>query len=144
MMQVAGTFTADGSGNITAGGEDFVFVDPHEAGFGSIASFSLTGSYSVGPDNRGSMILTAVGSSFTDSQSFWFSLSDFSSTVAGRGRVNLFYPGEYLWSAAIGTGILVRQDPTAFSTAAIQGSYAFGLGENRARPRAASPPAAAR
>jgi hypothetical protein len=118
-MQVAGSFTADGNGNITAATEDVSRV------LDVFAGLSFTGTYSVGADNRGSAnlstpLFTFPGAGFAVT-SFSFALGDFAAGVAGRGDITHYYADE------VSTGVLAKQDQTAFSPAAITGGYAFGF-----------------
>lgn len=110
-----GSFTADGNGNITAGTEDF--SDP--LGIGTNRAF--TGTYWACSDNRGSMTIGSGGFSRT----FPFALGFFASGVAGRGRFI-----ELDGTDSRGSGFLAKQDPAAFSTAAVTGGYAFGFAGN--------------
>ncbi len=112
---------ADGNGNITAGIADFNF----SSAIFVATNLTFAGIYSVGSDNRGSMTLTlanagAALSGFT--QTLSFALDSFASGVAGRGRLV-----EIDGTDIRGTGVLAKQDPAAFSTAAITGGYAFGF-----------------
>jgi hypothetical protein len=106
---IAGSFTADGNGNITAGIADFNYSSSESVS----TNKAFTGTYSVGSDNRGSM---SIGFG-----TYSFVLDSFASGVAGRGRL----VGSDSFTRA--SGVLAKQDPTAFSTAAITGGYAFGL-----------------
>src|SRR5260370_27015887 len=119
-MSVAGSFTADGSGNFIAGNTDVGLVG------GTRINQGLTQStYSVGSDNSGTMRLNSAVNFPTDSFSFIFSfaLDSFSSLgVAAEGRLI-----ESDSTDQTGTGFFVKQDPAAFSAAAINGGFAFGL-----------------
>lgn len=120
-VAMAGSFTADGQGNISQGVADYNF----SSAIFVATNLAFTGTYSVGSDNRGSMTITvssprAFSSGF--SQTFSFSLGSFNGAIATRGRM-IELDNEQIWA----TGILAKQDPTAFSTAAITGGYAFGL-----------------
>src|SRR5467141_2148641 len=120
-MSVVGSFTADGNGNLTAGNADVAIVA------GTWTNQGLTHStYSVGSDNLGSMSLNTAVNFPTDNFSFSFSfaLESFSASgsVADGGHLT-----EFDSTDQTGTGFFVRQDPTAFSTAALNGGYAFDL-----------------
>lgn len=113
---LAGSFTADGKGNITAGTEDFASAATGTSG----AGVALTqGSYAVGTGGRGILSFTdADGNTF----SFDLALSPLSSTVAAKGAM--------IETDATGnnfTGFLALQDTAAFSTAAMSGTYVFAL-----------------
>jgi hypothetical protein len=120
-VAMAGSFTADGQGNISQGVADYNF----SSAIFVATNLTFTGTYSVGSDDRGSMAITvssphAFLSGF--SQTFSFSLGSFNGSIATRGRM-IELDNEQIWT----TGLLAKQDPTAFSTAAITGGYAFGL-----------------
>ena len=120
-LMMAGSFVADGNGNITSGVADYnfssaIFVAPN---------LMFSGRYSVGADNRGSMTINLSSSKVFASgfgQTFSFVLGSFGGSVANRGRV-IELDNEEIWA----TGILAKQDTAAFSTAAINGDYAFGF-----------------
>jgi hypothetical protein len=120
-VEMAGSFVADGNGNITSGLSDINFSsDIYVA-----TNLSFSGTYSVGGDNRASMNIFEIGtnslrSGFT--QAFAFALNSFASGVANRGQI-IELDGEEIWA----TGVLAKQDPAAFSTASVSGDYAFGL-----------------
>ena len=120
-MSVVGSFTADGNGNLIAGNADVAIV-----GGTTRTNQGLTqSSYSVGSDNSGTMSLNTAVNYPTGSFRFTFSfvLDSFSSLgVAARGRLI-----ESDRTDQTGTGFFAKQDPAAFSSAAINGGYAFGL-----------------
>ena len=123
-MSVVGSFTADGNGNITAGNADVAIAG------GTRTNQGLTQStYSVGTDNSGTMRLNTAVNYPTSSFSFTFSfaLDSFSSLGVAAG-------GHLIESDSRGqtvTGFFSKQDPAAFSSAAINGGYAFGLSAAR-------------
>jgi hypothetical protein len=103
----AGTFTADGQGNLTVGLEDV------NRALGAM-TLPLTGKYNITGDNRGTMqITTSQGMS-----SYTFALN-------GVGTSARFI--EFDNSGVQGSGTILRQDPTAFNTAALTGGFALGL-----------------
>ncbi len=126
---MVGSITADGNGNITAGVADFSSIIAFCCGTDVTLNVPLTGTYSVGSDNRGTMTLTHSCPSFCyPSQTFSFALGSFAAGVAGRGQLTeLTEIDGFFVGGALASGALARQDPTAFSTAAIAGGYAFGL-----------------
>ena len=69
-------------------------------------------------DNRASITINT-----NPTQTFTLSLGSLASGIASRGRL-IELDNTQVW----GTGVLARQDPTAFSTAAIGGDWAFGFG----------------
>jgi hypothetical protein len=113
-LAVVGSFTADGSGNITAGEADTNGVLGAQNG-NLITSAS---SYSVGPDNRGCATLATPFGTFITR----FALGAISAGVATQGRIIEFdTPGA---SAYIAAGQLLQQSPAAFITP-LTGAYAL-------------------
>jgi hypothetical protein len=113
---LAGSFTADGNGNITGGTEDLVnATNAMSAKDVAISS----GTYAVGTDYRGTLSYTdANNNTFT----FDFSLKPVSSAIVTSGAM--------IETDATGndfTGYMALQDPNAFSTSKMSGSYVFGL-----------------
>jgi hypothetical protein len=121
VQNFAGSFVADGNGKITNGKWDW--ISNSDAGVGYNVPF--VGTYSVGSDGRGAMFLK--GPSYMRGLTFSFALGSFAAGVATRGRIAEVEPGNPDWAALVGGGVLARQDPTAFSTAAIAGGYAFAF-----------------
>ena len=122
-VAVAGSFTADGLGDITNGLEDI------NGPLVAQTSVAFTGTYIVGLDNRGTATFTkTVGGSVT---TYAFALGSFNAGVASKGRLIEFDdktgpPGP----GTRGSGIMRLQDPAALSPpniANIKGSYGFGL-----------------
>src|SRR6266436_4852414 len=114
---IAGSFTADGSGNITGGLEDISRVS------GVSTSVSFTGTYTVGAgaNNLGSMTLTSTNPAVTST--FGFALGGFDMGVAAKGR----FLGTLDRAGADGVGQLEKQDPAGFSAAAVSGPYVLGF-----------------
>jgi hypothetical protein len=114
---IAGSFTADGSGNITGGLEDISRVS------GVSTSVSFTGTYTVGAgaNNLGSMTLTSTTPAVTST--FGFALGGFDMGVATKGR----FLGTFDRVGADGVGQLEKQDPAGFSAAAVSGPYVLGF-----------------
>jgi hypothetical protein len=117
-LDFAGSFIADGKGNISGGVGDLTSIDSGSVGLG----VTFTGNYTVSPDNRASITITSSASWMTG-MTFTISLASFDQGVADRGRVTEV-DSIGIWT----TGLLARQDPTAFSTNAVSGGYAFGFG----------------
>jgi hypothetical protein len=126
-LAVVGSFTADGSGNITAGEADTNGVLGAQNG-NLITSAS---SYSVGPDNRGCATLaTPFGTFYTR-----FALGAVSANVATQGRIIEFdNPGA---SAYIAAGQILQQSPSAFifPSQEVTRYRRLGLGSLHFRPR---------
>ena len=102
---LAGSFTADGNGSITNGLEDL------NHGTGVYPNLTITGSYAISADGRGSM-------SLTDSDGVTTNLR-LAVTSHREGRVIEFD------TFANGTGFFEKQDPSAFVNSALSGGYAF-------------------
>ena len=110
-----GSFTADGSGNITGG-----LVDINRSS-GVLTGATLTGSYSVGPDNRGCLTLT---NSNGGTATFRIALGTISGGAATQGAITAFVDTTGQGSRL--TGILKQQDLSNVTPSAFSGTYAFG------------------
>ena len=113
---LAGSFTADGAGNISAG-----ILDEN----GSVspgASVAFTGTYNIASDNRGAFTIEMAHGIRT----FACVLGAVLSGIATKGRFVEFddYTGT---TGQRGSGILRLQDTTAFKPASVTGPYAFGF-----------------
>jgi len=119
----AGSFVADGKGNISSG-----IMDINDTVMPANEAFS--GTYSIGQNGLGYMTFN-----LTSGGSRAFALS----MMAG-GSANIIEfddsTGGFANNSARNSGVLLKQDTSAFSTSAISGSYAFGFlgidsGKNR-------------
>jgi len=125
---VVGSFTFDGKGNITAGE-----IDNNSPGTNGIYNAQVTGVYSIGSDNRGMMSVTPTGQT---PGIFTIAVGGVSGGVASNATVTLFLDDDA--TGQIGSGMLVKQNPSAFTKASFAGTYAFGLtGQDQAFHRAA-------
>jgi hypothetical protein len=109
-------FDADGAGHMAmaVGVED---INTSRGVQTNVPINSAGSSYSVGGDNRGCMtIATSAGTSI-----YRFALGVISSGAASRARFI-----EFDDTGTLGSGVLEKQDPSAFSTSRISGNYAFG------------------
>jgi Putative Ig domain len=126
-VAVAGSFAADGKGNITEGTED-------ENGPSSSAlNVPLTGTYNIGSDNRGAFTITTASGSKT----YALVLNSITSGIAHKARFVEFddIAGT---NRQRGSGLLRLQDASAFTLASITGPYAFGVsGQDAAGKREA-------
>jgi hypothetical protein len=106
----AGSFQADGKGNVTGGIED---VNNSSKVFTNV---SFTGTYTVGQDGRGSLVITPPG--FSGLSKTTFELVLISNQQARLIAYNSFSNG---W------GRLDLQDSSAFSNSALSGNYVFSF-----------------
>jgi hypothetical protein len=112
---IIGSFTADGSGNITSGFQDV------NRSIAVVTGLTLTGSYSVGPDNRGCLRLT---NSNGGTLVFRIALGTLSGGVAAQGAMTAFIDNNGQNPRL--TGVVKRQDLTNLTSATFSGTYAFG------------------
>ena len=103
---LAGSFTADGAGNITTGVEDINQLGLHVA-----TGTSITGTYSIGNDGRGTLNITLNGGS---TQTFKIAVEN-----GNHGQLIRFDTG------AAGSGTFDLQTTTAFNLSSLSGKYAF-------------------
>lgn len=122
LVTMAGSFAADANGNITGGVEDINTTSTTHTNLAISGGF-----YSVGADQRGTMTLTTSQGSNT----FAFVLGGISSGVSSVGRI-------IETDSKVLSGTLKKQDPTAFTTAAITGNFAFGIGGEESAGRFAA------
>jgi hypothetical protein len=114
------SFGADGTGKITGGQDQFnPFFNHSYSGASLIPSAS---SYSVGPDNRGCLILT---DQFEATFALRFSVGGITNRIASKGDVIFFNQQSATPERA--SGILRRQAPTAFSLSALASNFALGV-----------------
>ena len=100
----AGTFTADGNGNITSGLEDINVC-------AGVATLRFTGGrYSIGPDGRGTLSLV----NSTGTTNYSITLASATQGLIAQTDVNTTAAGSFQ-----------RQNPAAFSNPAIAGGYVF-------------------
>jgi hypothetical protein len=113
-LTVVGSFTADGTGKITAGEADTNGILGAQQG----NIISSESSYSVGSDNRGCATLATPFGTFVTH----FALGSLSSNIATGGRmIEWDNPSA---SAYIAAGQLFRQTPSAFA-GGLSGSYVY-------------------
>jgi len=115
---VIGSFVADGNGNITSGTEDWNAIS------GVKTNVSIMGTYNIAANNTGMLVLTSASGTSTMA----LSLGTFVSSVANGGSFI-----EYDDTTGIGTaggvrisGVFAQQTASAFTTASLNGGYAFG------------------
>lgn len=103
---VAGALTADGAGHITAGVLDMT------KSTGPVNKVPFSGTYTVRADGRGVAGLASSAGNFS---------LVFVITSAGRALVTRFE------QSATGSGSMDLQNPSAFSTSALAGTFVFNL-----------------
>lgn len=117
VYQAGGTLTADGKGKLISGIED---VNSHS---GPKTSLAISGSYSMGGDNRGVLTL----SSSLGTRTYRLALN----SLGTKGRLIAFDS-----SGTRGTGVIERQDQTSFDPSVLTGGYALSLtGQNSSGQR---------
>jgi hypothetical protein len=127
---MAGSFTADGAGHVTAG-----LIDQNRASSGPrtrLTTGSQGGTYTVGPDQRGCLALVTSAGTIT----FDLAIGAISGGVARKGFIIEFDDATGTGTRA--EGFLRFQDPAAFPLGP-SGPYAFGLsGGNSSGQRVAT------
>ena len=117
LFVAAGSFVADGNGNISSG-----IMDTNTTK-NLLPEQTFDGTYSIFQNGLGSMTfkITTVG---TGSRAFALSLM-----ASGNANIIEFddSTGGFTNNSARNSGVLLKQDTSAFSTSAISGSYAFGF-----------------
>jgi len=105
----AGSFFADGSGNISAG-----IMDTNDT-VNPLLNQSFNGTYSIGQNGLGLMTLNT-----TPSRTFALSMM-------ANGSANIIEFDDSTGGGTRDSGVLLKQDTSAFSTAPTNGNYAFGF-----------------
>ena len=109
-----GSLTADGAGNITSGVEDINLPSTVKS------SLAITGTYTVGLDNRG----TATITSSSGSNTFAFSVGSLNAGVATKVHIIEFDDSNGT-TGRRGSGVAYLQTAATFNLASITGPYAF-------------------
>ncbi len=120
LFVAAGSFVADGQGNISSGITDINNTVT------SLLSQTFNGTYSIGQDGLGFMTFN-----MTTGGSRMFALS-----MTANGNANIIEFDDSTGAGTRNSGVLLTQTPSAFSTSEIAGNYAFGFvgidsGKNR-------------
>ncbi len=123
----AASFTSDGTGVLNAGELDSNHQGSNPAG-NTIASSAFLGTYTLGSDGRGSMVITTLNTDGTTAATITYSIAlklpTAPATVATSGSL-IESDGNIILSTK-GSGTLLAQTTSAFA-AGLQGNYAFGL-----------------
>jgi hypothetical protein len=118
----AGSFVADGAGNITSGELDY-----NNAGSNQPATVTFNGTYALDSNNLGQIVLTmSNGGNII----FAFSAGGLNSGVATRGALIEYDDTDGIGSSAGDSrvaGELALQTPADFTQAQLTGGYAFGM-----------------
>jgi hypothetical protein len=102
----AGSFVADGGGNISNG-----VIDTNDPASLELAQ-GFTGSYAIGSSNLGTMVLGT---------------RSFALSVMANGNANIIEFDDVTGMGTRDSGVLLKQTTTAFAQAQISGNYAFGF-----------------
>jgi hypothetical protein len=122
-IALAASFTADGTGKVTAGEEDSTTSTPTP----THVTINPTGSsYVVGSDNRGCVTLVEAGPAGT-TKTFRFALGGLSGApaVASKGRIIEF--DDVVGTGRRASGVLRLQTTTDFLASQLKANYAFGM-----------------
>ena len=124
-VEITGTISADGKGNITGGGEDINRFDTSANASTILVNATLTGSYSIGTDGRGTMELIAtnpLGTGVTLT-------TDYRLVVQSNGNIEFFEDDSTTTNTDTyrthGEGIMKPVLSSSFSAASLSGNYAF-------------------
>jgi FG-GAP-like repeat/Abnormal spindle-like microcephaly-assoc'd, ASPM-SPD-2-Hydin/FG-GAP repeat len=107
---IVGSLKFDGTGIITG------VLDVNSTGTIGIANLAATGTYVIGPDNRGVMSVTPAGQTLGI---FAFSVGNVLNGVASTAYLTFIGTGDLY------AGTLQQQDPTSFNNAAFAGTYIY-------------------
>ncbi len=113
VVAIAGSFSSGGAGTITGGVEDSNRVS------GLVTSATLTGSYSLGTDGRGTLQLIS-----TNPQTGVQLTSDYQLAMESDGSIRFF---ENDTTGTRGSGIIKPTQGATFTGASFNGNYAFEL-----------------
>ena len=112
----AGSLTFDGQGNVTG------IADINNLS-GVFPATAVTGTYTVGPDNRGFLTLNAAG--MPGSFNAALAIGEVYRGQAMAVRLTTFNDND--GNDNVGAGFLRLQDPAAFTQNSFAGTYVFGL-----------------
>ena len=123
-VAISGSLTADGKGAITGGVEDIngPATSPICLACPQL-NVSITGTYSIGADNRGTLSITnSVGTT-----KYAIALGGFNSSGVATTASLIEFDDTSGAAGTRGSGVMLLQDSTAFSQSKITGAYAFGF-----------------
>src|SRR5664280_1636557 len=112
---MAGSFIADGNGNITSG-----VIDINSATGGLQQQVPITGTYSIQANGLGTLTLT------TPLQSLVFAVAVSNKGISGTSRNGNLIQRDPANPASYGSGVILLQNSLNFNLGALQGNYALG------------------
>jgi hypothetical protein len=113
-VAVAGSFSADGAGNITGG------IADRNGPKGPQTALGFTGTYNVGADHLGIMMVN-----FGDGSSAAYALA-----ASAEGGARFIEFDDLNGNGTRGAGEIAKQDSSAFAMAKLAGNYVFALNGN--------------
>jgi hypothetical protein len=124
-VAVVGSISTDGTGHVTGGEEDV----NNASGPQHLTILPTNSFYTVGPDNRGCLMLTFSGTTTTaaTSTAYRFAVGGVNAGVASKGRIIEFDDASGTAAGTRGSGIIRLQDKTSFALTALHTRYTFGM-----------------
>ena len=111
VFAAVGRFTADGAGNLINGELDSNGAAPQD----KLVAQTFNGTYTIGADHRGVMNLNIPGG------------GKLAFAMMANGNAKFVEVDAAGGTGTVGSGTMEKADTTAFNTAKIMGSYAFGV-----------------
>jgi Putative Ig domain len=112
---MAGSFIADGNGNITSG-----LLDMNSATGGPQLQVALTGTYSIQANGLGTMTFVTTPGTFV------FAVAISNKGIAGTARNGSLIQRDPANPGSYGSGVILVQNSLQFNLGALQGNYALG------------------
>jgi hypothetical protein len=124
-VALVASISTDGAGHVTGGEEDANSA----TGPQHLTILPANSFYSVGPDNRGCLMLTFSGTPTTAATSvaYHFAVGGVNAGVASKGRIIEFDDASGTNAGTRGSGVIRLQDKTSFALTALHSRYAFGM-----------------
>jgi hypothetical protein len=129
---IIGSLIADGAGKLTGTVDE---IDFNAQPAPTPLRFTVSGSYSVGSNGRGSLFLAANTATGVEVTEFGLTLGTIVAGVATEARLvelDSAFPSSSAGFTDVAVGTLQKQDATAFSTSAINGDFSFGFSADSA------------
>jgi hypothetical protein len=124
VMMVA-SFVADGTGNITSGEVGVCQGGAPACPTGGTGT--ITGTYTIGADNRGTMNLTYTSGMTSINHSYAIAVGTITSGGIAQKARFIEFDDTTPPTGARGEGVMFLQNTAAFTQASINGKYAFGF-----------------